>query len=479
MALATRCPHCNTTFRVAHDQLKLRAGLVRCGACKEIFNGIEHLLPQDAPAPAPAPAVPPAASAASTPSAPQAPSAPPPPEPQRAAAPGKEAEITTEPEPEAAEATEPVASETDTGSAQEFAAEEDAAPAPPAIAEPSVAATEMETETKADPDEIPDFAEFLQLAEAAADDTTTEAAPKEATPKEETPEDTNTVPPPAAGHDETETVEPPHGANFDEDPLTRMTLMDFHDRQEMPPEAFPHTQPAGDEVDSIEKTIDELRSRPDRRKPLARRPRNMQAREQAEDEQIDAIEAVEEAADISVADEVEEPSFVRKARRRERFGPLVAWTLGIGSVLLTFALAGQGIYTFRNQLAARLPKAKPMLINACAYLGCRVSLPMQIDTISIEANELQSTGAGKDIFVLTTVLRNRSSLTQAWPNLELTLKDTNGKPLVRRVFLPRDYLLDPQDVDRGFAPATEQQLKLVFSLAQPDSSGYEVAIFYP
>jgi predicted Zn finger-like uncharacterized protein len=47
MALATRCPHCRTTFRVAHDQLKLRAGLVRCGACKEIFNGVEHLLRAD------------------------------------------------------------------------------------------------------------------------------------------------------------------------------------------------------------------------------------------------------------------------------------------------------------------------------------------------------------------------------------------------------------------------------------------------
>ncbi|NMM37120.1 MAG: DUF3426 domain-containing protein [Glaciimonas sp.] len=45
MALATQCPHCHTTFRVAHDQLKLRAGMVRCGQCRQVFNGIEHLLP--------------------------------------------------------------------------------------------------------------------------------------------------------------------------------------------------------------------------------------------------------------------------------------------------------------------------------------------------------------------------------------------------------------------------------------------------
>ena len=44
MVLATRCPHCRTTFRVVQDQLKLRGGLVRCGACKEIFNGTENLL---------------------------------------------------------------------------------------------------------------------------------------------------------------------------------------------------------------------------------------------------------------------------------------------------------------------------------------------------------------------------------------------------------------------------------------------------
>jgi predicted Zn finger-like uncharacterized protein len=56
MVLATRCPHCRTTFRVVQDQLKLRGGLVRCGACKEIFNGTEHLLrPMEPSAPASAP----------------------------------------------------------------------------------------------------------------------------------------------------------------------------------------------------------------------------------------------------------------------------------------------------------------------------------------------------------------------------------------------------------------------------------------
>lgn len=61
MALATQCPHCHTTFRVAHDQLKLRAGIVRCGQCRQVFNGIEHLLPPTGTPPAENPAAAPAA----------------------------------------------------------------------------------------------------------------------------------------------------------------------------------------------------------------------------------------------------------------------------------------------------------------------------------------------------------------------------------------------------------------------------------
>lgn len=39
--LATRCPHCQTSFRVTMQQLELREGMVRCGTCREIFNGID------------------------------------------------------------------------------------------------------------------------------------------------------------------------------------------------------------------------------------------------------------------------------------------------------------------------------------------------------------------------------------------------------------------------------------------------------
>ena len=41
-ALITRCPGCGTAFRAGVDQLAMRAGLVRCSRCNEVFDAREH-----------------------------------------------------------------------------------------------------------------------------------------------------------------------------------------------------------------------------------------------------------------------------------------------------------------------------------------------------------------------------------------------------------------------------------------------------
>ncbi len=47
--MRTRCPACGTVFRVTSEQLRLKAGKVRCGHCQAVFNAFEELL-TDAPA---------------------------------------------------------------------------------------------------------------------------------------------------------------------------------------------------------------------------------------------------------------------------------------------------------------------------------------------------------------------------------------------------------------------------------------------
>ncbi len=42
--MLTRCPACATHFRVTAEQLKLRAGRVRCGECQHVFSALDTLI---------------------------------------------------------------------------------------------------------------------------------------------------------------------------------------------------------------------------------------------------------------------------------------------------------------------------------------------------------------------------------------------------------------------------------------------------
>lgn len=377
MALATQCPHCHTTFRVAHDQLKLRAGLVRCGACKQIFNGIENLLRPEELEPPSGPAsstrqqrVPPASPVTEGPS------------PQEEAQPASTADVIEEPFPDAPEQD-----------AEDSA--EDALPAPQPADEP----------------------EETQPA-----------------------------------------IEQPR-----EDPLLRMTLMDFaHDRREPTSDAAESPSPEVTEgPDDVEQAIDDLNNKPWRR------------------QQEEAASAEPDALDQADENDYVEPAFVRQGRRKERLGRILRIFMATASVILMLTALAQGTYVFRDRIAAWLPQTKPILSEACSYLGCQVGLPAQIEDVSIESSELQVLTANSNAFSLTVLLRNHGATGQAWPHIELTLNDNNETPIVRRVFSPREYLPTVQDVKAGFAARSEQPVKLFFELSQLKASGYRVYLFYP
>jgi len=188
--------------------------------------------------------------------------------------------------------------------------------------------------------------------------------------------------------------------------------------------------------------------------------------------------------------DADEPEFVKLGRAREESGRLRMQLMAAGCALLVLVLAVQLFASSRDVLAARYPALRPVALSLCAAFGCRIQLPAQIDALAVETGELQT--LGNDAFTFTTLLRNQGTLVQAWPSLELTLHDAANKPLVRRVFAPRDYLPSPAPApgagtgtaaaslaNAGFAARTEQAVKLSFRLNGLKPSGYHIAIFYP
>jgi predicted Zn finger-like uncharacterized protein len=49
--MKTCCPDCQTVFRITAEQLAARAGKVRCGHCRKVFNALDGLLEEPPPAP--------------------------------------------------------------------------------------------------------------------------------------------------------------------------------------------------------------------------------------------------------------------------------------------------------------------------------------------------------------------------------------------------------------------------------------------
>lgn len=305
-SLATRCPHCGTQFRVTSQQLALRDGRVRCGACREIFNGTNYL-------------------------------------------------------------------------------------------------SEHEYEYE-----------------------------------------------PPSEHNDTTDID--HQPQRDDDAAGRMTLIDFSSLRSAP---VPSESTMQEELDALSKAIAELQNKP-WSEPVA-------------------------AASPSVVDEGNEsvePGFVQEGRQRQRASRLWTIVLMLGIPLLLMGLTAQLTYLFRNEIAAHSPEAARYLRAACRRIDCSITLPAQIQALSIESRQLHALPDQANHFELVVLLRNVSDTSQTWPALDLQLNDAIGQAEIRKIFMPAEFL-KASEIRAGIPAASEREIRLRFELSGDPAYGFNIRIFYP
>lgn len=154
------------------------------------------------------------------------------------------------------------------------------------------------------------------------------------------------------------------------------------------------------------------------------------------------------------------------------------WPWVAGSLLVTLVLLAQAAYFFRVQLAAHQPSIKPLLISYCRLLNCSVPLPQKADLMSIDSSDIEADPVQTSVITFNATLRNRASYAQGYPDLELTLTDTQDQPMARRTFRPTDYLPPDLDEKPGAFPGREINIKLHLDTADLKPSGYRLLLFY-
>lgn len=218
-----------------------------------------------------------------------------------------------------------------------------------------------------------------------------------------------------------------------------------------------------DELDALSKAISDLQNKP-WREPAGMTPESTQ----------------EPASDWDEDDEdAPEPAFIQQARKKQRAQRIRKWLLALGIPLLLLALLAQLTYRFRDDLAVRVPESGPLLRAACARLGCKIALPAQINALSLQSSQLLAVPEQAEHFELVALLRNQSNTPQAWPALELLLKDETGQPLVRKVFLAAEFLPASVDKSLGIASHSEREVRVAFMLTGAQPAGFQLTMFYP
>ncbi|RJU09017.1 DUF3426 domain-containing protein [Xanthomonas campestris] len=160
-----------------------------------------------------------------------------------------------------------------------------------------------------------------------------------------------------------------------------------------------------------------------------------------------------------------EPAFARRSLARPRLRASGwQWAVLVGLVLL---LGLQIVLADRARLAGDA-RWRPLVSAACAVARCALPPWRDPATLTLLTRDVRPLPAYPGVLQIQASFRNDARWAQAWPWLQLSLSDADGRVIGTRVFSPQDYL--------GQAPATQdtlapgQAVQVAFRVREPAAS---------
>jgi predicted Zn finger-like uncharacterized protein len=160
-----------------------------------------------------------------------------------------------------------------------------------------------------------------------------------------------------------------------------------------------------------------------------------------------------------------------QAARRSRLFRLLLAALMLG-------LLAQTLFFARTNIMMRWPASQPSFIKACQQLHCAIKLPKTVNLIGLDDTELVKDENLAELIKFNALLSNNAPYTQAYPELELTLTDSNDQALMRKYIKPEAYLSGYQKkIEAGLAAGAELRISLNLQTTEPVAGFRAVPIY--
>lgn len=481
MNLTTRCPHCQTRFRIVLDQLRISGGWVRCGHCQQVFDARQGLdeghntaTSSSSPAvfaPEAAPPTPPQPSHSEV-HAPQPANAEHVPTTSQPSPPQSASEAPTATDFEAAPPSSiPTSAKTPESPVRALQAQDEQTTAPqPETAKETVAefAPALLEQAALEP--------AAQSADASESELTLPEPAPALQPRPSVAEiatqlgiDLNLNTENTESKKSTENIENTFLApseNQEENPTSAPVLADSENTEKTSGDAAILPNPANEIVEDL--TLKNTQTEP----PTPEKPN-------ATDDPQHPL-----------------PQFIRRAQRQAWWArPWLRFSMGMLMMLLPLALVVQVAWHQRQLIGAWQPQWRPALQVMCVTLGCTMGPWRNIEAAVIvgssfapldEINPSDVPAQAPSTFSrpawvryqFEVSLRNLSSLPIATPLVEITLHDVRERALLRRAFEPAQLGLESELRAQSEHNASAT-LELDAAALPAPVAGYRVVLFYP
>ena len=148
------------------------------------------------------------------------------------------------------------------------------------------------------------------------------------------------------------------------------------------------------------------------------------------------------------------------------------------SLLLLLVFIGLSVYFLRGKIASEYPQLKPALERVCKKLNCTIDLPKNLGLISIGNSDMQEDDDYQAVINLSSSLQNNATYSQAYPNIELTLTDSDDTPVIKKLIKPKDYLVSKKKLAQGLAPHETANIKIALRVDEASVASYRILLLY-